>query len=253
MVHRAVLRVVRLYLLRRGRHWGPLGLILVAWPAAVAIILSDALTLPLPALVNLNAAYITLFVPLSLLLGLAADRLWHWLGRWPVLRLAAHAPLGASLAALLLFGLQQQASILNPVTILAQPADLAGLARLSEQAPTNARVAASSWRWLGQTWAGHDGGAWITPLTGLATTIPPLDYTFDRGLIEAVTSFNTSAEAKEDWADPETGEVEEQHHRSDVTEQDDVQREKLPPAPPGEPAMLTDAQKLAVERTHNRR
>jgi hypothetical protein len=76
------------------------------------------------------------------------------------------------------------------------------LNRLDELGGDEGAVASSSWRWLGRTWAGNDGGAWIMPLTGRPATIPPVDYSFDPELARSVAAFNEAAEAREDWADP---------------------------------------------------
>jgi hypothetical protein len=109
---------------------------------------------------------------------------------------------GVALALLALFGFRQQANILNPQTILALPADEMALAWMDENLPDDARVAVNAWRWLGETWAGADGGAWITPLTGRQTTTPPIDYIYNPDLFQQVRAFNAAASAVEDWSDP---------------------------------------------------
>ena len=186
----------------RGRRWAWLPLLLVTWSAVAAVALAGSrLELPETGLINLNSAYIVFFVPLALLLALVGERTWRSLwdraGRGQGLLMAA---CGAMLMATALFGLHQQVTILNPTTILARPADEPALSWLAERPP--GKVAASSWRWLGQTWAGQDGGAWIVPLTGWASTIPPADYTYNRDLAAEVRSFNEWATAVKDWSDP---------------------------------------------------
>ena len=59
----------------------------------------------------------------------------------------------------------------------------------------------NSWRWLGSSWAGSDGGAWLLPLTGRATTTPPADYIYSRELARQVAQFNETAEVM-DWRSP---------------------------------------------------
>ncbi|MCB8986901.1 MAG: hypothetical protein H6661_04035, partial [Ardenticatenaceae bacterium] len=84
----------------------------------------------------------------------------------------------------------------------AYPADLAGLAWLDANVPSDAKIAASSWKWLGETWAGSDGGAWILPLTGRETTIPPIDYIYNRDYFRGIREFNQAATDVADWAAP---------------------------------------------------
>lgn len=185
------------------RRWAILPVTLVAWIAVLFLLLAgDRLGLPETFLVNLNSMYITLFLPLALLLAILAGRFWRWLGQchW-LLQTAGYLAAGATLAAMFLFGLRQQITILNPQTILAQTQDLAGLRWAGENLSPDALVAVNSWLWLGNTWAGSDGGAWLAPLTGLATTTPPADYIYDRTLLDFVNSFNEAATAVTDWAD----------------------------------------------------
>ncbi len=68
--------------------------------------------------------------------------------------------------------------------------------------PADARVVVNAWQWLGVTWAGSDGGAWIVPLTRLATTTPPVDHIYDATLFAQVRAFNEAAMARDDWSDP---------------------------------------------------
>ncbi|HEX6384317.1 MAG TPA: hypothetical protein VF177_06580 [Anaerolineae bacterium] len=188
----------------RWRRWAILPMTLIGWVAVLFLLLAgDRLGLPETFLVNLNSMYITLFLPLAFLLSIAAGRLWRWLGQshW-LLQIAGYLVAGAALAATLLFGLRQQITILNPQTILAQPEDLAGLAWAEDNLPQDTLVAVNSWLWLGNTWTGHDGGAWLVPLTGRATTTPPADYIYDHSLFNFVNGFNETATAVANWADP---------------------------------------------------
>ena len=184
----------------RGRSWALFALALASWSSIVFLILSYA---PASWLINLNSAYIVLFVPLALILGLAGGMLeawWREHGGWSA---PAYALAGILLAALILFGLRQQIDILNPVTQLARPVDAAGIAWVEENVPADATVAVNSWRWLGGTWAGSDGGAWLLPLTGRMTTTPPADYVYSKEMVHEVAAFNEVAQAIEDWSDPE--------------------------------------------------
>ncbi len=188
----------------RRQVWVVLPLVLAGWAASLFALLSlDRLGLPVPSLVNLNSMYITLFIPLAIFLALVFDQVWQWLGgqSWP-LRMAGYALAGALLAVMLVFGVRRQVTILNLQTLLVQYEDLAGLRWLDENLPDDALIAVNSWRWLGETWAGADGGAWILPLTGRSVTTPPIDHTYNPDLFRQVREFNEVASAVPDWSEP---------------------------------------------------
>ncbi len=188
----------------RRRSWSWLPLILTGWGASLVILLAgERVGLPSLALANLNSLYITLFLPLAIFLGVAGDQFWRWLRRqnhrlqWPI-----QIIIGGVLTAVFLFGVRQQISILNPQTLLAQRADVAGLEWAARNVPETAVIAVSSWKWLGETWAASDGGAWIVPLTGRAATTPPIDHIYNSDLFQFVRHFNETATAVADWSDP---------------------------------------------------
>jgi hypothetical protein len=187
----------------RSRRWVWLPLILIVWAGLVGFLLSgDYLGLPITPLVNLNSAYISFFLPLALILAVVADRIWTWLNDrpWPM-RAVGWAVAGLLLGATTLFGIHQQIDILNRQTMLAFPEDIEGLNWLAVNLLPQAKVAVNSWQWLGNTWTGNDGGAWITPVTGRASTTPPADYIYDRPLAQEVNAFNEKASQVEDWSD----------------------------------------------------
>ncbi|MBK8988050.1 MAG: hypothetical protein IPM39_18610 [Chloroflexi bacterium] len=188
----------------RFRRWTPALLALVGWTAVLFILLSgQRLGLPETSLINLNSWYITMFIPLSLFLGSAADQLWRWLERRHWLGQAmGWFVTGVGVTAVFIFGVHQQIVVLNNQTVLAHPADAIGLAWLDENVPPDAKIAANSWLWLGATWAGSDGGAWILPLTGLATTMPPIDHIYNRDYFSEIRAFNRAPTDTPDWADP---------------------------------------------------
>jgi hypothetical protein len=189
--------------LRRHR-WTTAPLALVGWVAVLFILLSgERLGLPETSLININSMYISVFIPLSLFLGITADQFWRWLQRrrW-ILQAVGWFMTGVGVTAVFIFGVHQQIVVLNNQTVLAHPADAVGLAWLDENLPPNAKIAANSWLWLGATWAGSDGGAWILPLTGLETTMPPIDYIYNRDYFLEIREFNQTATDMPDWADP---------------------------------------------------
>ncbi len=188
----------------RRRHWAVLPLVLVAWVAGLFLLLSaDRFGLTVTSLVNLNSMYIILFVPLAMFLAIVVEQLWRWLRQqhW-LLQLAGYSLAGILLAAMFLFGVRQQISILNSQTILAQPEDLVALRWVDANLPAEASIAVNSWRWLGETWAAADGGAWLLPLTGRSASTPPVDHIYNRDLFIAVREFNQLASAVSDWSDP---------------------------------------------------
>ncbi|MBE2200308.1 MAG: hypothetical protein IAE79_16960 [Anaerolinea sp.] len=188
----------------RRRTWSAFPYTLVMWVALLFLLLAgDRLGLPETTLVNLNSMYITLFLPLALFLGVMLERAGRWWLRQPVwLQIPGHIAIAGVFMAALLFGARQQIGILNEQTILAYPADREGLAWAADHLPATTKVAVNSWLWLGSTWTGSDGGAWLLPLAQLQSTTPPADYVYERQLIREVAEFNGTATAVDDWADP---------------------------------------------------
>ena len=190
------------------RRWVTLPLLLLLWVGALFVLLGgERLGLPESLVVNLDSMYITLFLPQALFLAIVAGRAWAFVGRrvgrspagWPLAGAA-----GLVLGLLAIFGWRQQINILNPQTILALPQDTAALSWAGDNLPDDARVAVNAWRWLGATWAGSDGGAWLVPLTGRAATTPPVDHIYNVELFAEVRAFNEAAMAVVDWSDPTT-------------------------------------------------
>ncbi|MAT98340.1 MAG: hypothetical protein CL608_14445 [Anaerolineaceae bacterium] len=204
-----LLPILLIWLWRRlwqGRQsWTAVPLIVALWAGLVLLLLSgEHLGFPSINLVNLNSYYITTFLPLALFLGIVGAAFWRWLRRQAeLLQIAGILLLMPMGTAVTLFGLQQQITILNEQTLLAQPADAAALAWLDENLPEDAVLAVNSWLWLGNTWSGSDGGAWIVPLTGRQTSTPPADYIYNRDLADFVQSFNEEMATVLDWRTPE--------------------------------------------------
>lgn len=185
-----------------GRRWGRVPLLLGLWVGALFLLLGGrALGLPETWLINMNSMVISLYLPTALVLAMVIIPLGQWLTRshW-LLQVIGYGVIGGWFAAAALFGLERQSSILNEQTILARPADVAGLSWVRENIPAEALTATSSWRWLGQTWAGSDGGAWLVPLTGIQATAPPVDYLYNRQLSLQVQSWNVTMSEITDWA-----------------------------------------------------
>ena len=189
----------------RRKSWTAVPLALVAWVAILFIITgADRWGLPGTSLININSMYISIFIPLSLFLAIMADWVWRWLLKqnWLVQVVAAMVA-GGVITGTFLFGLYYQINIPNKNTILAWRPDTAGLAWVDENLPPDATIAASTWQWLGSTWAGHDGGAWLNPLTGRMSNALPIDHIYNRDLFKANREINQQATAIEDWSTPE--------------------------------------------------
>jgi hypothetical protein len=190
----------------KRQSWTVLPITLTLWVGLVAFLLSgQRLGLPETWLVNVNSAYIVLFLPLALLLSIVTLEVWNWLSphHWSI-RIALWAAAGAMLTLALLLGISQQVSILNPDTILANEADAKGLDWLANYGAEESMVAVNSWKWLGNSWAGSDGGAWILPVTGGSSTTPPVDYIYDSTLRRRVAAFNLDVSELDDWSDPDS-------------------------------------------------
>jgi hypothetical protein len=160
-------------------------------------------------LVNNNAWAITLFLPGALLLGWGGDQWWEraaHVGRsgarlWRAVLGALMSALPAGLIAYAgTRGLVQQITISNPSTVLITPADKPALEWVAEHTPPDSVLLINGWLWLNGIWAGSDGGAWVWPLTGRRTTLPPVDYTFDPTVTKNVNEFNARVAQVQDWS-----------------------------------------------------
>jgi hypothetical protein len=189
-----------LFAATRGRAWARLPLLLAAWVGVMFLAFTGVL--PNTWLINLNSAYIIFFVPVAFLLAIGAEAIRRAVPHTLAVRVVVTAIATFVLAVALLFGARQQITIVNPTTILVYPADVPAIEWARANLPPDARIAINAWQWLGKTWAGSDGGAWLLPLTGLETTTPPVDYTNSRALILEVDAFNQVAQGVDDWSQP---------------------------------------------------
>lgn len=197
-------------------RWYIAVLALGVWVGLLFLLLAgERVGLPESWLLNLNAMIITLFLPVAVVIGIGADRLWLWLrdAHWLV-QLVGYGVTGVLLLATLLFGVQRQITIVNEQTVLADSADKTALAWAYKHLPDDAHIAVSSWHWLGTTWAAHDGGAWFLPMTGQMTTTPPIDYIYNPDIKAATTAFNQGAVVIEDWSTVDSAEF---LHRHGIT------------------------------------
>ncbi|HVN53370.1 MAG TPA: hypothetical protein VMT46_03490 [Anaerolineaceae bacterium] len=137
---------------------------------------------------------IIVFLPASLLAAHALVSAGEALGsvvRRPWAGLAA-----AGLAVLLLvaWGVRDTRDILNPVTILADQADLDALRWIEKNTPPDARFFINTTPWQGGTYRGVDGGAWILTLTGRWVLQPPVLFGMgSQGYVQEVNRWSKQA------------------------------------------------------------
>jgi len=186
------------------RRWLPVSL-LGLWTLAVfGVVNANRLGFPTFGLVNNNTWFITLYVPVGILIGAFAAELLRIAGRSSLGRLLAGMGGAAILVWSGLFGLREMAAVVNPETVLARPDDMVML-EWADDLPADALVAVNAWIWLGENnWAGPDGGYWLYPLTGRQTTMPPIGYGYNREYQHTVNAFNAKLAAVEDWNAPQT-------------------------------------------------
>jgi hypothetical protein len=74
------------------------------------------------------------------------------------------------------WGIWETRDIVNPVTVLAQPADLPAIDWVSQNTPPDARFFINSAQWFSNSYRGVDGGYWLMTLTGRFAVVPPAAY-----------------------------------------------------------------------------
>jgi hypothetical protein len=187
----------------------------VVWLIAGWIALTFALLNIGPGtwVVNNNSWAISLFLPGAVLLGWGVDQ-WlseaegltqagaHWARRLSqaVMRSAAVGVLAYAGVR----GLPIQTGMVNAATVLATEADAPALEWIAHHTPEDAMFLVNSWHWQAGLWASSDAGYWIWPLTGRRTTMPTLDYAFDRAWLAEVNAFNEGLARVTDFSSPQT-------------------------------------------------
>jgi hypothetical protein len=139
-------------------------------------------------LLNNASAVISMFLPLSILGGLAFSWAWEHPPRL-LLRNGSHAEavrrkvcIAARLALIAIFvgyALYSgwgMVSVINPDTVLATSQDVAAMEWVRSSTPANAVFLINTRYWQLGMYVGTDGGYWIQPLTGRSTLLPTLPY-----------------------------------------------------------------------------
>ena len=160
---------------------------------------------PTFGLVNNNTLFISLYLPVGILLGWLVDG-WYQLavGR-AATRIAAQAVLAAAAVWCGLYGVRQQVGVVNPETVLVRPDDIEVLEWAAHHLPADSLVAVNAWLWLEpENWAGSDAGYWFLPLAGRQSTMPPIGYSLDVDYRNRVNGFNQQLTKIESWDDSGT-------------------------------------------------
>jgi hypothetical protein len=149
-------------------------ILMFAWSGTVALLLNlNRFGLPAIGFIHNTSALITLFVPLSLIgagllvwaIGCIERRIWRRIATVVLVIIIS------------VYGLYRMPTVVNPSTILVEQADVDALEWIRDNTPGNAKFALNVWRWLGNAYAGSDGGYWISTLTDRRSILPPALYT----------------------------------------------------------------------------
>jgi hypothetical protein len=152
---------------------------LVALGAPLLVINPWLVHLPATWLITNDVVTISLFLPLSMLIGGGAAVLLEQLQR----RHRAQRQAIGRLAALLtlsvaLWGGWQMRDVLNRSTVFATAADVTAIAWVAANTAPDARFLINAAPWLGAADRGVDGGWWLLPLTGRWTSTPPVLFIY---------------------------------------------------------------------------
>jgi hypothetical protein len=138
---------------------------------------------------------LVLFLPAAVftaeLLAAAAEALGKVTRAW-----CGQAGLGLVALLLVVWGLRETRNLLNPLTLLAGPADLKAIAWVQDNTPVEARFLINATLWQTGSYRGVDGGYWLMPLTGRWTSLPPAVYGWGpRALIDEVNGYARLADS----------------------------------------------------------
>ncbi len=184
---------------------------LLGWCGLAALVVNPGwLGLPSLGFLNNATAVISLFVPLSVLVGQAFVLLWDhvptWLSRLTSrdIRAAARGALALLLLLAGLWGAWGMISVVNPTTVLATAEDLAAMSWITENTPADAVFVINARHWQLGTYAGTDGGYWIPQLTGRRTLLPDLSYSYgDPDYVQRIRGMAELVSALENAGDPD--------------------------------------------------
>lgn len=194
-------------------------------PGIALMALNPALVrLPYLWLITNDAVVISLFIPISVMIGGGVCLLADWLQqrqfRLPValrptassalriqapplrlrwLALRADYLLPPLLIGLALWGTWNLRSVINyPATVFTTPADVQAIDWIADHTPADARFLINAAPWLSTANRGVDGGWWLMPLTGRWTSTPPVLFTY--GPPEYVAAVKSRTNLVRDFA-----------------------------------------------------
>jgi hypothetical protein len=186
------------------------GTILVACVLVVVVVNPAWLRLPGTNLVNNASAVISLFLPLSVLGGLAVSELSvricellvnAWPGESTLKRreFVVRCALLVTLAIYSLVSAWGMVSVVNPDTVLATTIDVRAIQWIRTATPADSLFLINTRYWQLDMYVGTDGGYWIQPLSGRRTLLPTLPYIFGQAdYVQHTTDLaRTVAEAKD--------------------------------------------------------
>jgi hypothetical protein len=114
---------------------------------------------------------------------------------------------------LMISGIIDTRTILNPSTIFISMADLSAIQWIKANIPSEARFLINSAHWQSTIYRGVDGGFWLLPLTGIDTIPPPVIASWDApeigGKINDLSKQIAELKTCDDkfWQIVETGEI----------------------------------------------
>jgi hypothetical protein len=157
--------IVPLWMDRRTRS-------LAIWSAAILVCaLPVGIGLP-----NIRADHmvIILFFPLCLCAACLLAIIWQIMVSHVPANGAMKACATLVLSGVMLWGIIDSKTVLNPSTIFVSKADLSAIQWIQENIPSDARFLINSVHWQSNMYRGNDGGFWLLPLTGNFTLPPPV-------------------------------------------------------------------------------
>jgi hypothetical protein len=147
---------------------------------AVLAVSPTWLGLPASWMLPRFALAISLFLPVAMgvsLLALAGQRL---LARGLKVPRRSETVVLVMVVAVAMLGAWGLRAVINPETVILQPADLGAAEWVKAHTPPQARFLVSTGHWQLGTYRGLDGGYWLPLLAGRATTIPAALYVYGR-------------------------------------------------------------------------
>jgi hypothetical protein len=94
------------------------------------------------------------------------------------------------------WGIWETREIVNPVTVLAGPGDVAALRWVQDNTPADARFLINSTQWMTGIYRGVDGGYWLLPITGRFSVVPPAAFGWgSREDIQRIVDWDQRASA----------------------------------------------------------